>query len=400
MNKRKLSVLTYALYFLAGSESALIGASIMYLVAMYGVSIDKIVLFSSSYALGRMIVVPFMGKFVEKVGAKPMLIGSLIAIILFLFGFPTFTVYAAGLVFAFLGGAGMTIQDTAGPVMIGSISDGNSYSGNLSIGQALFSIGGFAAPFIVGTIVGFGGSFLIAYYLIGIVPIIMLAILLTDRNQITGKVAGGEKSVVQPLFSKNMILTFAGIVLLVLTYDAGGGILGLYTTAFGKSIGLADSASNYMQSVYQLGGVIGSFAFAYILKKVSVKKMILVNLAVSALSMTAGVLFGTPTTFFIVYALVGFFSRPVFSMMVAIATRVGYKHVSVVGSILGLTSGAIGVINPIWTGGLVGKYGPQIAIFGYIAFIAVSFLAALVVNATTTEEAPEEENLNVHSEIA
>ena len=380
----RTKIIAFALYFLAGAEGALISGSLTHLVGYWGMELDKIVLFSSAYSLGRMSSVYITGYLVEHFGSRRLLFVGTGLMLLYLICFPMAWSYTAALVFAFLGGAGMTVQDTAGPLLMGNISGRRGYSGMLSIGQALFGIGGFAAPFLVGVFTSFGASFKAAFYLLALVPTAMLICLFGEKEHAAA--AAEQSGTIQPLHCKNTWLCFLGLALFVLCYDAAGGILSLYATSYAKATGLGDSAASFVLSVYQVGGVVGSLVFSVVLRRISANSAAIMNLCLAAAAAALGLALGGGSILFLVFLLLGLFSRPVFSMMVSMATRVGYKHVSIVGSVLGLVSGAVGVLIPVVTGGIIAQKGPGFSIALYLGLCLMCIMAALVIKSNTKEK--------------
>lgn len=73
-------------------------------------------------------------------------------------------------------------------------------------------------------------------------------------------------------------------------------------------------------------------------------------------------------------------------MIVTIATRIGYKHISIASSLVATAGGASDILTPVITGFLVGKLGIGCS-FGYAALmIIISIIAAAVLKMSTAEE--------------
>ena len=149
----------------------LVGSSLPQLVEMYGKPTETVVLMGSAYALGRVTTAYIMGRMVEKFGPIKVLLCGIILVSAYFVGVPTIHVFFVGLISAFLGGAGMATQDTVCPVLLSTAFKEN-YAGSLSAGQALFGLGNFATPFIIGVLLSAGTGFLLClwdfifYYLI------------------------------------------------------------------------------------------------------------------------------------------------------------------------------------------------------------------------------------------
>ena len=75
-----------------------------------------------------------------------------------------------------------------------------------------------------------------------------------------------------------------------------------------------------------------------------------------------------------------------FSVIVTIATRIGYKHISVASSLVATAGGASDILTPVVTGFLVEKLGIGFS-FSYAAMmIVISIIAAVVLKMSTTEK--------------
>ena len=171
-NHKILAFLAFAMYYLTGATCIVVGSSLPHLVKLYDMDLGKVVLLGSAYALGRVTTVYQTGRLVEKWGPVKVLAVGTALLAVFLGGIPTVVNYYAGLVFAFMGGAGMGAQDTVCPVFLSTVFTKN-YAGSLSAGQALFGLGSFTTPFLIGMLLSFHRPFYYAYYILLLIPAAM-----------------------------------------------------------------------------------------------------------------------------------------------------------------------------------------------------------------------------------
>ncbi|MDD3140628.1 MAG: MFS transporter, partial [Lachnospiraceae bacterium] len=263
-SQKKIAFLAFAMYFLTGAACIVVGSSLPQLVKMYGMPLDQVVLLGSAYALGRVATVYITGRLAEKIGPMKVLAGGVILVTIFLLGLPTIVNYYLGLVFAFLGGAGMGAQDTVCPVLL-SIAFKKNYEGSLSAGQALFGLGCFATPFLVGVMLSIEQPFYYSYYLLLVVPIMMLAVIPFTKLDMKDHVEN-QKETVQPLYIKHKILAYGAILVVCAAYCAVVNAIGLYTSSYAENMGISAANSAFMLTVYNVGAVIGAFSFVLILK--------------------------------------------------------------------------------------------------------------------------------------
>lgn len=165
--------LAFGMYFLTGAACIVVGSSLTHLAEMYDMSLDKVVLLGSAYAFGRVLTVYGTGHLVEKIGTKKVLGIGVILIMAYLIGLPLVVNFYAGMFFACLGGIGMGAQDTVCPVLLSAVFKRN-YAGSLSVGQAMFGLGSFATPFLIGILLTWHLPFYGAYYILLVIPVLML----------------------------------------------------------------------------------------------------------------------------------------------------------------------------------------------------------------------------------
>lgn len=383
-NKRLLAFLAFAMYFLTGAACIVVGSGLPHLVKMYDMKLDQVVLLGSAYAFGRVLTVYTTGRLVEKLGPIKVLAAGVMLMAVFLLGLPTIVNYYAGLCFAFLGGVGMGAQDTVCPVLL-SVAFQKNYAGSLSAGQALFGLGSFATPFLVGVLLAKDAPFYFAYYILLIVPIVMLICMPFAKLDMKAHAQNQEENV-KPLYVKHKLLAYGAILLICAAYSAVVNTLGLYLSSFAENIGISQSTSAFMLTVYNVGCVIGSFVFVLVLKRVKAQIVLLVNNICAVAAIVAALVINTVEAYFIGMFTAGFFLGVLFSVIVAIATRIGYDRISVASSLVATAGGLSDILTPIVTGFLVGKLGVGFSFKYAIIMIAVSIAAALVLRLNTTEK--------------
>lgn len=383
-NKKLIAFLAFAMYFLTGAACIVVGSSLPHLVKMYDMQLDQVVLLGSAYALGRVLTVYTTGRLVERLGPIKVLAIGVTLLGIFLFGIPTIVNYYAGLCFAFLGGIGMGAQDTVCPVLL-SVAFQKNYAGSLSAGQALFGLGNFATPFLVGILLAGNKPFFLSYYILLAVPVIMLVCMPFVKLDMKAHAQNQEESV-QPLYVKHKLPAYGAILLICAAYSAVVNTLGLYLSSFAQNIGISESVAAFMLTVYNVGCVAGSFAFVMVLKRVKAQVVLLVNNICAMAAIVAALIINTVEAYFIGMFIAGFFLGVLFSVIVAIATRIGYDRISVAGSIVATAGGLSDILTPIVTGFLVSRLGVGFSFKYAVIMIAISIAAAVVLRLNTTEK--------------
>ena len=384
-NSSLITILAFGLYFLVGAGALLVGSSLTQLIGVYGRTMDAVVLLGSSFAIGRVSTVGLTGRLVEKIGAKAVYAISVLATCVYFVGIPLFPNYYAGMAAAFLGGVGMGAEDAVCPLML-SISCRNNYAGALSAGQAFFCVGSFAMPFLIGVMLSERLPFYGAFYVLTAIALILLVCLPFVRLEKQTKTAETQEEQVKPLYTKKLWLAYAGALIGVACFSGAVNVLSLYTASFAQSMGISEANAAFMLTIYNIGGVIGSFAFTWILKKVKERIIVIINSVISMIALAAAILFHKTEIYFICLFITGTFLGVMFSLFVAITTRIGYKRISVASSYVAIAAGISDVMTPILSGALVGVFGVGSAFYYALATVVLMLASSILVNAVTSEK--------------
>lgn len=382
-NNRFITFLAFGLYFLLGASALLVGSSLPHLMDVYGKGMDAVVLLGSSYAIGRVSTVGLTGRLVEKIGARAVYVISIVTTCAYFLGIPLIPNYYAGMAAAFLGGVGMGAEDAVCPMLL-SISCRKNYAGALSAGQAFFCVGSFVMPSLIGVMLSEKQPFYVSYYILAAVALVLLICILFVKLEGQGDGVVEEEQVT-PLYAKKTWLAYAGILIGCACYCGVANAVSLYTTSFAQSRGMSEANAPFMLTVYNVGGMLGAFAFTWILKKIKEQKVLIINGLVGVFAFLIAILVDQIEVYFVCLFIAGVFLGSLFSVFVAIATRIGYKRISVASSYVAIAGGASDILTPIISGTLVGALGVGCA-FYYALVMAVLMLAvSLHVNAVTSE---------------
>lgn len=383
-NHKIMAFQAFAMYFLTGAACFVVGSSLPQLTEMYGMDLNKVVLLGSAFAFGRVSTVYLTGKMVEKFGPKVVLSIGVVLIGLFFVGVPLLPNFYAGMVFAFCGGAGMGAQDTVCPLFL-SIVFTRTYSGSLSAGQALFGLGSFATPFLIGLMLANKYPFYLAYFILFIVVVVMLALMPFMKVERKVNESGNEDSV-EPLYVKNKVLVYGAMFVVCAAYSAVVNSIGLYTSSIVEDMGIASSTAAFVLTVYNVGCFMGSTAFIYILQKVQSQTVLIVNNVIALIAIVIVIFSGKLNIYFVGLFVAGFVLGVLFSVIIDIATRIGHEHISIAGSLVATASGGSDCLTPIITGALVGIMGVRIAFCYTALMIALCLISAIIIKAGTTDK--------------
>lgn len=382
-NNRLIGFLGLAMYFLTGATCVVVGSSLPQLIEMYGLALETVVLLGSAYSLGRLLTVYITGRMVEKKGPVKVLAAGVLLTGSFLVGVPLVPNFYAGMVFAFLGGVGMGTQDAVCPVMLSAAFKKN-YASALSGGQGLFGVGTFVTPFLIGVLLSNKLPFYWSYFTLAAVAIVMFVLTFFVKEVKQETTAEAEEHVV-PLYAKKPWLAYAGIFLVVAAFSAASSSLGLYTTNFAMSTGVSEANAQFMFTVYNIGCVLGGFLFVWVLRYVKSQTVLLVNCICAFVAILAATVINTTAFYFIGLFVAGLFLGVLFSVIVAIATRIGYKRMSIAGALVAIGSGIADFITPVVTGKVITSLGVGFAFTFTLIMLGVCIASAALLKLCTSE---------------
>ena len=383
-NNRLIAFLAFGMYFITGAICFLVGSSLTQLVELYGKGMDTVVLMGSSFAIGRVVTVGITGKMVEKKGPKVVLTYGIIFISAYLLGIAMIPNYYVGMACAFIGGVGMGAQDAVCPLLL-SMSCKSNYSGALSAGQAFFGLGSFATPFLVGIMLSTDKPFYFAYYALLIVSAAMLICIPFTKMENQDQSEEAEEQV-KPLYAKKQWLAYASILVVCATYCAVTNAIGLYTTSFAESLGVSASNAAFMLTTYNVGCIIGSVSFVVVLRKIKESTVLIANCLIALVAIITAFVVNNVTVYYVCFAIAGVFLGVLFSVILAIATRIGYKRISVTSSYVATAGGASDILTPIITGVIVGAVGVSYAYYYALVMLLLTAILGFVVKASTSEK--------------
>ena len=352
----------------------ILGTSLTSISGLLGTPVEKTVLLGTWFAAGCVSTVYLNSKLVERYGPLKVLFAGVLSIVLYMCGIVCFKNYYVCIPLAFFAGFGMGTQDTVCPLLISEVYP-TTYSSALSAGQAFYGVGGFSLSLLIGFLLSKFVPFYDAYIILSLVGIVMLAVIPFSEYEQNSEIDHSEKII--PLKTDNPKLLLTIILIICFIYCTVVNSIGLYTTNYLEDIGLNRSQAAYYFTLYNVGCLTGSIAYVWILKKIAEKRVLLMNSIGGALAV--GVVAHSQRNIVILFCLLaaGFFLGNLFSVIVAIATRIEYQHISVASSKIAMAGGLGDIVTPIWTALIVKAYGVRTS-YGIIVW---QILALLLVSA-------------------
>ena len=150
-------------------------------------------------------------------------------------------------------------------------------------------------------------------------------------------------------------------------------------TSYMEALGASRERSSYIIAVYNLFMVAGSVAFTFILRKISETKILLFNSVLSGFLLLVSILYQQLAVNTITMELIGFFMGVLFSLIIAIATRIDYEHISVASANMAIAGSFGDVVAPLATSRILSQFGiKSVYIFIFVLFLILSVSAFIV----------------------
>lgn len=258
----------------------------------------------------------------------------------------------------------------------------------MSAGQAFYGLGNFTTPFLIGIMLSGRLPFYCSYYVLEIIPVIMVTCIPLARKEIQGMQKKDEehKQYVKPLYTKKIKVVFSAVIVGDIAYCAVVNGIMTYTSSFAESLGISASISAFMLTAYNVGCFIGSLVFIVILRKVKEQTVLLVNSIGGVTAIIFMLFIDKILVYFICLLVAGFFLGVLFSVYVTIATRTDYRHVSRAASVIGVAGGGSDILTPVITGVMVSLWGVKAAYIYVIIMSIISIISAFILRINISEE--------------
>ncbi|MDR1540516.1 MAG: MFS transporter [Clostridiales bacterium] len=363
----------FGMYLLVGAGSIIIGSSLPQLSARYGISLPLAAALSSSFAAGRISTVFISGMLAERLGIRKVLILGVLALLLFFLGLPSTPLFAAGLTFAFIGGAGMGAQDVCCPLMLRDAFP-RAYASAMSASQIFFGAGSFLPPLIGGILLSRRQPFYCAYYVMAILAAAMLITLPFALTGKTGEAKGRAES--------RAISTRQAKLLLVLTaftcffYSFGNSALHLYLPSYIESRGFAQHMSVMSLAFYSAGIIAGALLFTAVFRRASPMLVLMSNISASLICLSVILVSNSFAALMAMLAFAGMFLGVLYTVLVAIAISLTPNRAGRAAAAMAAANGAANIASPLIAGAATASLGAKWVIYCAIIMLAAALASA------------------------
>ena len=259
--------------------------------------------------------------------------------------------------FALLGIGNTIVQVSANPLLV-DVVPGNRASSFLSFSQFIKAIGSMIAPFIAVFFARRFGDWKLLFLLYGIISflsVLWLGLVRIDESAQTEKNATMASAF--KLLGNSYILMMVISIFLVVGIDVG---FNYFSGKFlATRFGIDETAAQSGRSVYFLGRMLGTFAGAIILTKLSSTKGFLYSSLISIVSITLILLVPSKTAAWALVFIIGFGVANIFPLVFSLTVRrfpersneiSGLMMMAISGGalippLMGIASDALGVVS-------------------------------------------------------
>lgn len=356
------------MYFITGVICMMIGAQMSSLVEHYQRPVESVVLIVSAFALGRALTAYPIGRLTERFGPLKVLFIGTIAILSYMMGVVLNDLFPLAFLFAFAGGIGMAVQDSTCPLLL-SKAFPSDYSSALSAGQGLYGMGGFAIAFLSGLFQSKGLPLHSANLLLSFIGISMLLLIPFTSWDPQNSEAAEEK--IEPCYAKNPKLCMGILGAACLIYCAICNCMASYMTSYIEALGFSQKDASGMLTLYNLFSLAGSIGFVFILKRVKEKQILLFNSLTVTILLSVMLYLRQLKFYYLAMTLSGFLIGVLFSIIIALATRLYYEHIAIAGATIAMTGSAGDILAPLFSSLIVRRFGLT-AIFNCIILLLIA----------------------------
>ena len=333
---------------------------------------------SLSFVAVGSLTAPFLGRFMDGRGARPLMAGSLLimgASFLFRPFMSQLWHWYVLSFFQYLAFSGSTTMPAGRLVSVWFPRMRGRVMGLTTMGN---NFGGFIIPLMVGPMLA-AGSWRGAFMLLAVLTffIAFLSVVLVREFPDTGASQGPGKAGSAPQLTGQAVgevirgptfyLLGLSLMLGSFTYSAILPQVPDHLITSGMSLDVAARAV----SLLALFGMAGKMSFGYLSELVTARRMMMVSLSGQAFFIVMMVLFPTPPIAWLAVPLFGLFMGSYGALInLVIQETFGLKHFGSIAGLISLTMGVSGLVGPLLAGqsfDRMGGYGP-----GYIA-VAIMF---------------------------
>ena len=366
---------TYGSMLFEGALNAVIVATMVLLGQHFGRDVTEISMLVSLKGIGTMLVLYSSGRLSDKFGRKNVIFIGLLFFLVFVIGMLFTTNFYLAMLFALLCGIGHGLMDAPAMSILFDVF-GNKTGPALSIVQVFFSGGGVLTTLFASMIINQGWSFKLLFYGYAAVAIVLGIIILTSEYP---PLAKHNKTATQRItYTYKPSIYREGLLLAICTLLSAslGSINYTWLPTYGVVVkGFSEGTAVRLLTAYQIGAVVGSFCFAYLLKKIHSSVLMIANPLLGSLMLGLSLFTKNDGLVFFFIFMTGLLLGVYFSLCINMGGELFFEH-------SGSATGAIGTVSMVGNTLMVmlsGKLLPKIGVTNVFLSASIGLLLLVMI---------------------
>jgi MFS family permease len=374
----------YINYILLGMVNIILASNMSSLTEQLDTDPTGISYLIAAIGIGRLLTYGISGVLSDRIGRKPLIIVSTIAMMFFLVGIPFSPTYEAAFVFALFAGVSNSAMDAGTYPALTELFPKSAGSASVMV-KVFISLGATLLPFIILFLAENNMFYGFAFLLPAAIYFLNMLFLFTASfsSSQTGQARKEEdlqmsKFITKPKFWREGL----ALIIIGFTSTALMTVSQIWLPSYGQAVaGLSESASIKLLSYYSVGSLVSVLLLSILLKKaIKPVTVILIYPIVTLLSVIVILTVHSPLVLSITSFFLGASTAGIFQLTIAIMTELFSEKKGTVTGIVATASSVASIILPIVTG-LIAKNGDMANIFLFDCFMAIiGIIAAAFVN--------------------
>ena len=377
-NYRGATAVSFGAMFLEGGLNTIITALMVLLAAHFSKDKATISMLIAAKGVGTFLVLYGSGLLSDKFGRKSIMFPGALCFVVFTGGMMLTKSYNVALVLSFIGGVGHGLMDAPGLSIMFDVHKDKA-GPYLSLIQAFFGGGGMFTSFVASILINNGISYKVIFGFYLVVAVLLSILVLVSKYPTIEKVQEGATFI--KMFEKQPTVMREGLMLGVVIFVFSYFSYVFYTwlpTYMGVAKGFSEADGVTALLMCQIGGVIGSFIFSYLLRFTHPTIFMVANPIVGAVLLVLVYIIKIPLLLYALIFFTGFFLGLFFTMAISMGGELFPEKAGSASGAIGSASMLAGTVMVAISGNLVGSLGVefimQVTVFALMIVAALSYV--------------------------
>lgn len=390
----KAAIGLYSNYFLLGMVNIILSSNMGSLTEKWDITSTDISYIIAAIGFGKLLTYSGFGVLSDKIGRKPLLIFSSIAMAIFLVSIPLLPNYKWAFLFAILAGIANAAMDAGSYPALVEIFTKSANSANVLV-KAFIATGATILPFMILFLSKNQLFFGYSFFLVAAIYLMNMLVLVFSQfpkvNQVQFEMR--EENEQKPRFSKEPKLLKEGLSLIVIGFTSTAlfTVAQIWLPSYGEgAVFMPTEQSVKLLSYYSMGSLISVLFLAFILKRwVRSTTIIVLYPIITLVTVTVILTVKVPSVLIVASFFLGISTAGIFQLAVTLMNELFWTRKGTVTGFVSTAASIAAVVMPLATG-YIAKSGAIDHIFIFDGFVAtIGIIAGIYIfikyNALTKE---------------